>query len=61
MVCYLKINYLGEEYDEATSALSLKEFVYMNIFENIAVSSENECKNCFRVIFYISNRILKFK
>lgn len=33
----------GEEYDEETSVLSLKEFVYMNIFENIAVSSENEC------------------
>jgi len=28
--------------------LNLKEFVYMTIFENVAVSSENECKNCFR-------------
>jgi len=28
--------------------LNLKEFVYMNIFENIKASSENECKNCFR-------------
>jgi len=39
---------MSEVSSDEDGALNLKEFVYFNIYENIKVSGENDCKHCFK-------------